>query len=105
MSQTEGKLTFPPDFVKNNVEEVITPAASIHNVPHHAKLRLGLRDLSGNAVLANSWGLEFAEDEFALTNLEFLNVYSSEEEEEEPDPLHRQRKKKTMPSRRGKLIG
>ncbi|MEY2490575.1 MAG: alpha-2-macroglobulin [Verrucomicrobiota bacterium] len=86
VSQTEGKLTFPQDFVRNNVDGVLMTAAGIRSIRHSARLRPGLRDLAGNPVSSTSWGLSFSEDEFALRALEFLNVYSSaEEEEEEPE--------------------
>jgi uncharacterized protein YfaS (alpha-2-macroglobulin family) len=88
LSQTEGELKIPPVFVKNNVPEAELGPAEIFRVRHIAKLRPDLRDLAGNPVDTKNWGIEFGDDEFALENLEFLNVYDPRDHDmewHEPD--------------------
>jgi alpha-2-macroglobulin len=80
LSQTEGKITFPDLFLEGNRPE---SAAEIFRIRHRAKLRPGLRDLAGAPVDAKTWGVEFADDQFALKGLHFLNVPSEPKEEQE----------------------
>ena len=80
LSQTEGKITFPDLFLEGNRFE---SAAEVFRVRHRAKLRSGLRDLAANPVDVKTWGVEYADDQFALKGLHFLNVPGEPKEEQE----------------------
>ena len=84
VSQTEGRIMEPIDYTPR---EKWSPL--VRRVMYRAKLRPGLRDLAGNSVDQKNWGVEFADDEFVLSGLEFLNVVrtpkdEAKEGEEEP---------------------
>lgn len=74
VSQTEGRLVPPIDH---------TPAESggvlLRRVMYRANLRPGMRDLTGQPVAPRGWGVQFADDVFALSGVEFLNAPRPEE--------------------------
>lgn len=64
VSPTEGKITFAD--------------APIRRVLHRARLRTGLTDLEGKPVDPQNWGLQFGDEEFAVSGVEFLNVFDED---------------------------
>jgi hypothetical protein len=74
VSQTEGKLRIP------------LLSARVHKILYRARLRPGLKDLSGNPVDAQNWGAEFMDEKFALRRLEFLNVWENQDTPNDPEP-------------------
>ncbi len=74
VSQTEGKL------------RIAGSSGPIHKILYRARLRPGLKDLSGNQVDAQNWGAEFMNEKFALRRLEFLNVWEDRDTPDDPEP-------------------
>ncbi len=63
-SQHEGYLIRPADLGLNYMRQIM----------YRAKLRGGLRDLADRPVGPDSWGVQFRDDQFAVSALEFLNA-------------------------------
>ena len=87
VSQTEGKILPPVDYTPDGQGRLI------RRIMYRAKLRDGLRDLAGNLVDPQNWGAEFADDQFALNGVEYLNAFrppkdqeADAEEESEAEP-------------------
>lgn len=76
VSQTEGKLTFPEQFVVDNIPWTIAQGARLGSILHRARLRPGLHDLAGKPIDPGTWGVEFSDNKFALKTWEFLNDHS-----------------------------
>lgn len=64
VSPTEGKITFPDGVLRK--------------VLHRARLRTGLKDLEGKLVDPQNWGLQYGDEEFAVSGIEFLNVFDED---------------------------
>ena len=73
VSQTEGKLTFPQQFVVDNIPWTLSQSARLGSILHRARLRPGLHDLAGKPIDPGTWGVEFSDNKFALKTWEFLN--------------------------------
>src|ERR1700751_515991 len=76
VSQTEGKV---------RIRQSSGPV-QIHKILYRARLRPGLKDLSGNPVDAQNWGAEFMNEKFALRRLEFLNIWDDRNTPDDPEP-------------------
>src|SRR5262249_39511432 len=68
VSQTEGELVPPINYTPDG------KGAAVRRIMYRAKLRKDLRDLEGKLVDPQNWGAQFADDLFALSGVEFLNV-------------------------------
>jgi alpha-2-macroglobulin len=67
VSQTEGELRPPINYTPRQ-------GVAVRRIMYRAKLRKDLRDVAGKAVDPQNWGAQFADDSFALSGVEFLNV-------------------------------
>ena len=75
VSQTEGELRPPINYTPHE------SAVPVRRIMYRAKLQKDLRDLAGKAVDPQNWGAQFADDSFALSGVEFLNVVEPPETE------------------------
>jgi len=77
VSQTEGELRPPIDYTPNGA------GVLVRRIMYRAKLRKDLRDLEGKPVDPQNWGVQFADDSFALSGVEFLNVVRKPESDDQ----------------------
>ena len=76
VSQTEGELRPPIDYTPNG------HGVLVRRIMYRAKLQKDLRDLEGKPVDPQNWGVQFADDSFALSGVEFLNVVRKPESDD-----------------------
>jgi uncharacterized protein YfaS (alpha-2-macroglobulin family) len=73
VSQTEGELRPPVNYTPHDF------GVAVRRIMYRARLRKDLRDLEGKLVDPQNWGVQFVDDSFVLSGVEFLNVVRKSE--------------------------